>query len=67
MAEYIEKQELKNYLDCEIDFGGIDNRLMVLGKIDELATADVVEREKIDKAIEEIHLYEHENGDIFDR
>lgn len=54
MAEYIEKQELKNYLDCEIDFGGIDNRFMVLSKIDEVPTADVVERKKVKQAREEI-------------
>ena len=43
MAEYIDREKTKKHLDCEIDFGGLDNRLMVLGKIDDIPTADVIE------------------------
>ena len=57
MAEYIDRETLKNYLDCEIDFGGIDNRFMVLSKIDEVPTADVVERSEYDKMVKYLKAF----------
>ena len=59
MAEYIEKQKLLN--DARIrqnDNGIVRNRkLQFFNYYKQLPTADVIEREKIDKAIEEMERY----------
>ena len=54
MAEYIDREKLKKHLDIEISFGGLENKLLVFDKIDTCDTADVIERSKIDRAIDEI-------------
>ena len=41
MSRYIDADKLKVDMDCKIDFGGLNNRLMVLGMIDDATTADV--------------------------
>ena len=52
--EYIEKEKLKRYLDCEISFGGIDNKILVFDKIDNAPTVPVIPIERIKKLREEI-------------
>ena len=49
MAEYIDRERLKEVFDRNVVSAGVFNDI-----IDAQPTADVVEREKIDKAIEEI-------------
>ena len=54
MAEYIKREELNFLNDFRIDSGKYVG-LRLDEVFDELATEDVVERSKIDKAIEQIH------------
>ena len=44
----IDANKLKIDMDCNIDFGGLDNRLMILGQID---NAPTVEERKVGKWI----------------
>lgn len=54
MAEYIDREKLRFLNDFRIDSGKYVG-LRLDDVFDELATADVVEREKIDNAIDEIN------------
>lgn len=60
MAEYIDRERLKEVFDWNVVSAGVFNDI-----IDAQPTADVVEREKVNKAIEEIRSYEHGNGNMF--
>lgn len=69
MAEYIDRNEVLNYRETVItdDYSG--NETLEVVSVEEilgLTPADVIEREKIDKAIAEIHSYKHGNGNMFD-
>lgn len=54
----IDADKLKIDMDCNIDFGGINNRLMALEQIDNAPTVDAI---PIDVSVEEAT-----NGDVFD-
>ena len=67
MAEYIDRKDLDFLNDFRIDSGKYVG-LRLDDVFDELATADVIERSKIDKAIDEIiNLRKHyPNEDYYD-
>lgn len=58
MVEYVEKQKLLNDTKIRKDDSGVvrTRKLVFRNYIKSLPTADVVEREKIDKAIEEMKV-----------
>ena len=74
MAEYIDREKARDAVYARIDELKDDEEfnmakeICIIGVkkyIKVIPTANVVEREKIDKAIAEIHSYKHGNGSMF--
>ena len=67
MVEYIERQKVITKISrWLLDRETKGNYAVLRNMLDDIPTADVVERSKIDKAIDEIEQLKHKNTDVED-